>query len=66
MKVPAVNERWTIWGGGVTLIPILKHTMVNVKVKLSLCLTWPGCEADHSPLSSTEFKNAWSYSSTPP
>jgi hypothetical protein len=26
----------------------------------------PGCEADHSPLSSVEVKNAWSYTSTPP
>jgi hypothetical protein len=26
----------------------------------------PGCEADHSPPSSAEVKNAWSYTSTPP
>jgi hypothetical protein len=26
----------------------------------------PGHEADHSPLSSAEVKNAWSYMSTPP
>jgi hypothetical protein len=26
----------------------------------------PGREADHSPPSSAEFKNAWSYNSTPP
>jgi hypothetical protein len=25
----------------------------------------PGYEADHSPLSSAEFKNGWSYTSTP-
>jgi hypothetical protein len=25
-----------------------------------------GCEADHSPLSSVEVKNAWSYTSTSP
>jgi hypothetical protein len=25
----------------------------------------PWCEADHSPLSSAEVKNAWSYTSTP-
>jgi hypothetical protein len=25
----------------------------------------PGCEADHSPPSSAEVKNAWSYTSTP-
>jgi hypothetical protein len=26
---------------------------------------WPGCEADHSPPSSAEVNNAWSYTSTP-
>jgi hypothetical protein len=26
----------------------------------------PGRKADHSPLSSAEFKNAWSYTSPPP
>jgi len=26
---------------------------------------WPRCEADHSPPFSAEFKNAWSYTSTP-
>jgi hypothetical protein len=25
-----------------------------------------GCEADHSPPSRAEVKNAWSYTSTPP
>jgi hypothetical protein len=33
---------------------------------LSLGVKWPGCEADHSPPSSAEAKNAWSYTSTPP
>jgi hypothetical protein len=34
----------------------------------ALCLQVkrPGREADHSPPSSAEVKNAWSYSSTPP
>jgi hypothetical protein len=31
-----------------------------------LKVKWPGREADHSPLSSAEVKNAWSYTSTPP
>jgi hypothetical protein len=35
-------------------------------VALSLGLKWPGGEADHSPPSSAEVKNAWSYTSTPP
>jgi hypothetical protein len=33
---------------------------------LSLGLKRPGREADHSPPSSAEVKNAWSYTSTPP
>jgi hypothetical protein len=32
---------------------------------LSLGVKWPGREADHSPPSSAEIKNAWSYTSTP-
>jgi len=31
---------------------------------LSLAVKEPGREADHSPLSSAEVKNAWSYTST--
>jgi hypothetical protein len=33
---------------------------------LSLGVKLPGREADHSPSSSAEVKNAWSYTSTPP
>jgi hypothetical protein len=33
---------------------------------LSLGLKWPEREADHSPPSSAEVNNEWSYSSTPP
>jgi hypothetical protein len=36
-----------------------------VKGTLSLGVKRPGREADHSPPSSAEFKNAWSYTSTP-
>jgi hypothetical protein len=32
---------------------------------ISLGVKRPGCEADHSPPSSAEVKNAWSYTSTP-
>jgi hypothetical protein len=32
---------------------------------LSLGVKWPGCEADHSPPSSSKVKNVWSYTSTP-
>jgi len=31
-----------------------------------LLVKWPGREADHSPPSDAEFKNAWSYTFTPP
>jgi hypothetical protein len=30
-----------------------------------LVIKWAGHETDHSPLSSAEVKNAWSYTSTP-
>jgi hypothetical protein len=33
---------------------------------LTLRVKWPGREADHSPPSNTEVKNAWSYTSAPP
>jgi hypothetical protein len=33
---------------------------------LSLGVKQPGREADHSPPSSAEIKNEWSYTSTPP
>jgi hypothetical protein len=32
---------------------------------LSFGVKWPGREADHSPPSSAEVKNEWSYASTP-
>jgi hypothetical protein len=37
-----------------------------VQGALSLGIKRPGREADHSPPSSAEVKNAWSYTSTPP
>jgi hypothetical protein len=33
---------------------------------LTLGVKQPRCEAEHSPPSSAEVKNAWSYTSTPP
>jgi hypothetical protein len=33
---------------------------------LTLGVKWPRCEADHAPPSSSEVKNAWGYTSTPP
>jgi hypothetical protein len=33
---------------------------------LTLLLKWLGLEAGHSPPSSTEVRNVWSYTSTPP
>jgi hypothetical protein len=32
---------------------------------LSQEVKWPVCETDHSPPSSAEVKNVWSYTSTP-
>jgi hypothetical protein len=37
-----------------------------IRGALTLRIKRPGCEADHSPQSSAEVKNAWSYTSTPP
>jgi len=36
-----------------------------VPAVLSLGVKWPVREADHSPPSSAEVNNAWSYTSTP-
>jgi len=36
-----------------------------VPAAFSLGVKRPGCEADHSPASRAEIKNAWSYTSTP-
>jgi hypothetical protein len=36
-----------------------------VQGSLSLGVKWPGHEADQSPPCSAEFKNVWSYTSTP-
>jgi hypothetical protein len=33
---------------------------------LSLGIMWPAREVDHSPPSSAEVKNVWTYTSTPP
>jgi hypothetical protein len=33
---------------------------------LSPGVKWQGRDADHSPTSSAEVKNAWNYTSTPP
>jgi hypothetical protein len=42
------------------------HNIQWVSGALSLGVKRPGHEADHSPPSSAEVKNAWSYTSTPP
>jgi hypothetical protein len=48
--------------------PVLGCTQLPtkyVRVALSPGVKWPGREADYSPPSSAEVKNAWSYTSTP-
>jgi hypothetical protein len=42
------------------------HTGLRAPAVLSQRIKWPGREADHSPPSSAEVNNAWSYISTPP
>jgi hypothetical protein len=47
----------------------LGHTQPPIRYApgvLSLGVKRPRCEADHSPPSSAEIRNAWSYTSTPP
>jgi hypothetical protein len=47
----------------------MNHEKQGVKLgtKLNCFRIWSnGREADHSPQSSAEVKNAWSYTSTPP
>jgi hypothetical protein len=43
-----------------------QHPIQWVPGALSLGVKRPGREADHSPPCSAEFKNVWSYTSTPP
>jgi hypothetical protein len=48
--------------------PALGHTRPPIQWvpgTLSLGVKRPECEADHSPATSAEVKNAWSYTSTP-
>jgi hypothetical protein len=48
--------------------PALRPTqdpVQRVPGTLSLGIKWPGREADHSPPSSAEVKNAWRYTSIP-
>jgi hypothetical protein len=58
---------------GIFLFPSASRTALGptqppiqwVPGALSLRVKWPGREADHSPPSNAEVKNAWSYTSTP-
>jgi hypothetical protein len=73
---------WTIrvlgfdswWGLGIFLFITISRMALGptqppiqwVSGALSLGVKRPGREADHSPPSSAEVKNVWSYTSTPP
>jgi hypothetical protein len=72
---------WTVWSGvripvqagsfllTTTFRPSLGPTQPPIQWiqgVLPLGVKWPGREADHSPPSSAEVKNAWSYIFTPP
>jgi hypothetical protein len=48
-----------------TLGPI-QPPILWIQGALFLGIKRPGCEADHSPPSSAQVENAWSYNSTPP
>jgi hypothetical protein len=39
---------------------------MGARCGLSMGVKWPGREANHSPPSSAEVKNAWNYTSIPP
>jgi hypothetical protein len=62
------------WGLGIFLFTTASGTVLGptqppiqwVPGVLSLGVKRPGPEADHSPPSSAEVKNKWSYTSTPP
>jgi hypothetical protein len=43
----------------------LGYTQPHIQGALSLGVKRPGSETDHSPPSSAEIKNTWSYTSTP-
>jgi hypothetical protein len=47
------------------MVPYKKGRIQWVPGPLSLGIKRPGREADHSPPSSAEVKNTWSYTSTP-
>jgi len=49
-----------------TLFPACQPPIQWVPGALSLGVKQLGHDADHSPPSSTEVKNAWCYTSTPP
>jgi len=51
----------------INLFHIFPHSFVIINFNFILAHTrWSGREADHSPPSSAEVKNAWSCASTPP
>jgi hypothetical protein len=47
------------------IIIIIIIIISKVPGTLSVGIKRPGCEADHSPPSGAEVKNAWIYTSTP-
>jgi hypothetical protein len=72
-SVGIVTKLWARWPGfdsqETQSRPALGPTQPRIQrvpVALSPRLKWPEREADHSPPSSADIKNAWSYTSTPP
>ena len=60
-SIPSRGERFYLS----PKLPDMQPAMQCVAKALSSVVKRPGREADHSPRSSSEFKNYWSYTSTP-
>jgi hypothetical protein len=63
------GRRFRVPGGSGNFFPSPPRPPASyqwVPAALSLGVKRLRCEADHSPISSAEVKNAWSYTSTPP
>jgi hypothetical protein len=62
---PGEMTGFPFFGTTFRLVPGSAHSpMQSVPGSLSLGVKWPVHEADHSPSSSAEFMNAWSYTTT--
>jgi hypothetical protein len=49
----------------IIIIIIIIKVRIDSKPRPASCPAWPGSETDHSPPSSAEVKNTWSYTYIP-